>query len=56
VVRPSDPGLLFFDINLEKYKQESNAVKELINEQNDVISDTDSILEMEHNPCILFCI
>jgi hypothetical protein len=29
-------------------KQESNAVKELINEQNDVISDTDSILEMEY--------
>jgi hypothetical protein len=35
-----------FFLNLEKYKQESNAVKELINEQNDVISDADSVLEM----------
>jgi hypothetical protein len=42
-----DKNTKFF-LNLEKYKQESNAVKELINEQNDVISDTDSILEMEY--------
>ncbi|CAC5399230.1 unnamed protein product [Mytilus coruscus] len=33
----------------EKYKQENNAVKELINDKGDVISDTDGILDIEYS-------
>ncbi|CAG2195597.1 unnamed protein product [Mytilus edulis] len=44
----SDKNTIFF-LNLEKYKQENNAVKELINDKGDVISDTDGILDIEYS-------
>ncbi|CAC5360930.1 unnamed protein product [Mytilus coruscus] len=44
----SDKNTKFF-LNLEKYKQENNAVKELINDKGDVISDTDGILDIEYS-------
>lgn len=43
-----DKNTKFF-LNLEKYKQENNAVKELINEHGDMVNDTDGILDMEYN-------
>jgi hypothetical protein len=34
-------------LNLEKYKQETNSVKELFNKNGEVVNDTDSILDIE---------
>ncbi|VDI69625.1 Hypothetical predicted protein [Mytilus galloprovincialis] len=34
---------------IKKYKQENNAVKELINDKGDVIGDTDGILDIEYS-------
>ena len=36
-------------LNLEKYKQENNAIKELFNDNNEIVSDTEGILEIEYN-------
>ncbi|CAC5397723.1 unnamed protein product [Mytilus coruscus] len=33
----------------EKYKQESNSVKELYNENDEIVNDTDGILDIEYN-------
>ncbi|CAC5423427.1 unnamed protein product [Mytilus coruscus] len=44
----SDKNTKYF-LNLEKYKQESNAIKELLNENGDTVSDTEGILELQHS-------
>ncbi|CAC5397685.1 unnamed protein product [Mytilus coruscus] len=36
-------------LNLEKYKQKSNSVKELYNENDEIVNDTDGILDIEYN-------
>jgi hypothetical protein len=36
-------------LNLEKYKQETNSVKELFNKNGEVVNDTDSILDIEYD-------
>ncbi|CAC5416070.1 unnamed protein product [Mytilus coruscus] len=36
-------------LNLEKYKQESNSVKKLYNENDEIVNDTDGILDIEYN-------
>ena len=36
-------------MNLDKYKQESNCIKELIGDDNVMVSDVDSILDLQYN-------
>ncbi|VDI83663.1 Hypothetical predicted protein [Mytilus galloprovincialis] len=36
-------------LNLEKYRQESNSVKELYNVNDEIVNDTDGILDIEYN-------
>lgn len=43
----SDCNSKYF-LNLEKFKQENNCIKELICDSNEIVSDTDSILEEQY--------
>ena len=36
-------------LNLEKYKQDTNQIKELFNKNGEVVNDTYSILDIEYN-------
>ncbi|CAC5423448.1 unnamed protein product [Mytilus coruscus] len=47
-VTEGDKNTKYF-LNLEKYKQESNSVKELYNENDEIVNDTDGILDIEYN-------
>lgn len=44
----SDKNTKYF-LNLEKYKQENNSIKELLNSKNEIVSDTDGILELQYS-------
>lgn len=44
----SDKNTKYF-LNLEKYKQENNSVKELLNENNESVTDTEGILDLQHD-------
>ena len=44
----SDKCTKYF-LNLEKYKQERNCIKELVNDKNEIISDTEELLELQYD-------